>query len=806
MTTTDLQRVLGFAHPEEGPFAPVSASDWECAEFRLGAEIDGQTASFAVYSRHASRVLLEIYDIGMGRPARHDYWMAKGKDDVWRARLGAVPAGTLYGYRCWGPNWEFSSDWRRGNSNAGFIADVDAAGNRFNPNKLLLDPYGREFSHDRETPEMKEHDGHHAGMYGSGPGIYRGVDDRYAPVVRRELDTGRWAPKAVLVHDETPTGAKPNVLQKDAIIYETHVRGLTRHPSSTRLSSILNGISGCETVADVPENLRGTYAGAATMAKYLKALGCTAVELLPVHEFANDLNPEGAPGWDRDVDEPPHGNYWGYMTYGFFAPDVRYAYDKRPGGPTREFKRMVKAFHDEGIEVYLDVVFNHTGEGGLWDETGDTAELLFLRGLDNADYYTLTPGNRYYWDSTGCGNNLDAGKEVVRALIMDSLVYWSKEMGVDGFRFDLATVLGRGGQDFHFEQGSPLLRDIASMAEREGIEIIAEAWDLSGYHVGDFPRGWAEWNGIYRDSVRRFLKGDGNTQAFISAVNGDYDHFNDQGGPHKSINFVTAHDGFTLLDLVSYNGKNNGVTWPFGPSDGGTDDNLSWDSGGDHALRRQRLRNFLAVLFLSRGIPMVLGGDEFGRTQNGNNNPYKIDSIAMWQNYDMIATPAPNAVLTGGSGSYHDNYGRDGSPTGANGLFLYQKFLVGLRRAHPCLRQDRFADFDLDSGNDVTYWFKKPDGLSDLGDGDRCLHWRLDGSAIGDVDFLACLNMESHGVDFAIPPSRAGRQWRRLVDTATWAEAHGNFWSDGEMDAVEGAYGVHPWSLAVFVESNPLGG
>jgi glycogen operon protein len=260
----------------------------------------GRTATFAVYSRRASRILLEIYGDAMGEPARHDYWMVKGADDIWRAELKSVPAGAYYGFRCWGNNWAYSDLWTRGNSAEGFIADVDAEGNRFNPNKLLFDPYARELSHDRETPALKDVHSHHAGMYGTGPEPYRGVDNAHLPVKRREFDTGPWAPKSVLVSDKTSFGVKPRIPQKDSIIYETHLRGLTRHPSSGRLTAALGGIEGFEGVADVPPELRGTYAGAAFMAKYLKALGYTAVEFLPVHEFANDLSPDGFPGgWDR---------------------------------------------------------------------------------------------------------------------------------------------------------------------------------------------------------------------------------------------------------------------------------------------------------------------------------------------------------------------------------------------------------------------------------------------------------------------------------------------------------------------------
>lgn len=805
--TSIASSTLGTQHPDQGPYSCVDKNKWAQLKTSLGGHLDstqGSIAHFAIHAPNATRILLELYSRPLGEPARYDYWMAKGKDGVWRTSLEKIPVGTSYGFRCWGPNWIFEPSWNRGNSNLGFIADVDAAGNRFNPNKLLMDPYAREFSHDRETPDLKDNFGQDAGMYGSGSGLYSGSQNRMPPVTRRDFDTGMWAPKSVLIHDHTSFGKKPRLLQKDALIYETHVKGLTRHPSVTRLSDILRGINGFEKVVDVPDSLRGTYAGAAYMAKYLKALGYTAIEFLPVHEFANDLNPEVFQGWDRHLDEPPHGNYWGYMTYGFFAPDLRYAHDKTPGGPTREFKKMAKAFHDEGIEIYLDVVYNHSGEGGLWDESGDTAEILCFRGLDNSEYYSLTPDNRFYWESTGCGNNLDASKFAVQNLIKDSLQYWSLEMGVDGFRFDLATVLGRTGASHEFQGDSNLLKEIASLTKKEGLKIIAEAWDLGGYHVGDFPKGWAEWNGIYRDSVRRFLKGDGNSLAFINSLNGDYALFQDQGGPHKSVNFLTAHDGFTLMDLVSYNGKNNNSLWPFGPSDGGSDDNLSWDSNGSQALRRQRLRNFFVVHFFSRGVPMTCAGDEFGRTQNGNNNPYKLDSIGIWQNYAMIATPAPNAVFTGGSGVYHDNYGRDAGVTGKNGLFLFVQYIIGLRKSHSCLRTDKFGDLELDKGGDVTFLFKAPDGVSNLKDGENLIHWHIDGSGIGDSDFLILINMHSENAEFLLPPASNGKKWLRLVDTAEWAEVNGNFWPIDSANSIEKTYGVHAQSLVVLIEMKSL--
>jgi glycogen operon protein len=376
-------------------------------------------------------------------------------------------------------------------------------------------------------------------------------------------------------------------------------------------------------------------------------------------------------------------------------------------------------------------------------------------------------------------------------------------MGVDGFRFDLATVLGRTAANFDFHSGGPLLTEIATIAQREQIEVIAEAWDTRDYQVGQFPSGWAEWNGAYRDAVRGFLKGDGNAEAFVTSVNGDYHRFADQGGPHKSVNFITAHDGFTLMDLVSYNERNNRIAWPFGPSDGGADSNLSWDCGGDRALRRQRLRNFLAVLVFSRGIPMLLSGDELARTQNGNNNPYKIDSVGIWNNYGMIAASSPTAVPTGGSGSYHDNYGDDGNAAGRNGLFLFVRFLFDIRRSHASLRPDTFGDLALDGGGDVTFWFRREDGSTGLTNGDRRVLWRIDGSEVGGDDFLLCVNMDHVPVDFALPAPRGMKRWVRIIDTAAWAERQGNCWPAPIADTMGSSYTMHPYALGVFQERNP---
>ncbi|MCM8594563.1 glycogen-debranching protein [Accumulibacter sp.] len=774
-----------------GAVKAVDPDQWATADYPPGAQAAGQEVTFAVYSKHATRVLLEVYETATGGDAVHEVWLARNPaDDFWRARLANLRSGAFYAFRCWGPNWEYSSDWRRGNSAAGFVSDVDAAGNRFNPNKVLFDPYAREISHDRVSAALLAA-GEDGGMYGTGGGDYRGVP-------RRTVDTGRWAPKGIVVLDRTPTGRRPFLPAEKAAIYEAHPRGFTRHPSASRLTGILAGIPGFENVPDVPEDLRGTYRGAGLMAPYLKALGFTTIELLPVHETENDTNPEQSAG----------GNYWGYMSFGFFAPDRRYAADPSPGGPTREFKEMVRAFHEQGIEVYLDVVYNHTGEGGNWGDV-DTTGFVSMGGFDTSEYYVLTPGNYLVDGATGCGNQLNFSAEAAQRLVVDSLSYWISEMGIDGFRFDLAPVLGRTPNAFErqnwdyqkrFFPQHPLLARIRELAERSRVEVIAEAWDLWGYEVGNFPNGWGEWNGRYRDAVRRFLKGDGNTQSFVEMLNGDYANFQDQGGPQRSINFIVAHDGFTLADLVSYNQKNNLQNWPFGPSDGGNDDNQAWDSGGNAALRRQRHRNFWTVQFLSRGVPMIVAGDEFGRTQNGNNNSYNLDSVANWSNYQMIASHSPHALATEGGGAYHDNFASAATPPAVNPLFHFARYMARLRQGHPALKQRCWGDLTMNDGRDVTYLFRKSDGFSYLDGADRCVWLRIDGSSVRDHDFLVLINMWREAVNFAVPRDSASQLWVRLVDTDAWAEAACNCWSPAEATVIHDGYLVHPWSIVVLEE------
>ncbi|ERN42420.1 type II secretory pathway, pullulanase PulA [Rubidibacter lacunae KORDI 51-2] len=778
--------------------APAEPTAWATATDPLGTHfLANGTVSFAIYSRNATRVLLELYAHPTGIDAEFSCWLQCNlRDDIWRARLSGIPPGTYYAYRCWGRNWPYDPAWQRGNSRAGFRRDFNANGDRFNPNKVLFDPYTRELSHDPETPELLAA-GEDGRIYQTGEGLYRGIP-------RREIDTGRWAAKGiVLAPDTTSFGTKPHLPPERAIVYEAHVRGLTKHPSASRLSQILalSNITGSEAIADVPPDCRGTYAGAAYMAPYLKLLGFTAIELLPVHEIPNDCNPSDRPG----------GNYWGYMTLAYFAPDRRYARDRSPGGPTREFKQMVKAFHDQGIEVYLDVVYNHSGEGGHPDGDPNTTGFVTLGGFDASAYYQLTNAGTLVDGATGCGNQLNFSSRAACHLVLDSLRYWLAEMGIDGFRFDLAPVLGRAPTDCRGEDWDcqrrffplhDLLQDIRKLGEEFDAEVIAEAWDLWGYEVGHFPPGWGEWNGRYRDAVRRFLRGDGIATQFANMVNGDYDAFADQGGPHRSLDFIVAHDGFTLLDLVSYNSKHNDAPWPFGPADGGSDTNLSWDSGGDKSLRRQQLRNFWTVLFLSRGVPMCVMGDEFGRTQNGNNNPYNIDSVATWNNYDAIATHAPTAIPTGDCGTYHDNFGTAATPPACNPLFHFARYLTHFRQLHPALQQAIYADFVLDAGEDVTYLFRAADGRSPLQEHARCVWLRIDGSEVGDRDFLVAINMHFEPVVFHVPIESETQIWVRRIDTAAWAEPECNYWQ-GATAVIRGSYGVHPHAIAVLEEVAP---
>jgi isoamylase len=787
---------VGTNHPATGAYAPASPSRWSTAAWPLGASYTrgyGSTLEVAVYSAHATAMVLELYLADTGSDAAYDYSMAKGADNIWRAAVAHVPGPALYAFRAWGPNWPQDAGWERGNSSAGYVADWDGAGNRFNPNKVLYDPYARELSHTLVTPALlASGDSYGLFLSGGGPGLtYSGPSTGGTAVDERTVDTGHWAPKALALIDATPTGPRPNLNPKDALLYEAHLKGLTAHPSSATLKSLLAPYGGFPDAASVPDNLRGTYAGAAYMAGYLKDLGINTVEFLPVHETDNAAGPLNASG----------SNYWGYATYGFFAPDRRYAHNQAPGGPTAEFKAMVAAFHRAGIEVYLDVVFNHTGEGGLQANGNPAvAEISGFRGLDNASYYTLTgDGLQDYWDSTGVGNNLNAGSAVVQSLVRDSLGYWSQVMGVDGFRFDLAVELGRNGSSAFLVNGaiaSPLLGAIAAQALAQGFKVVAEPWDTNdGSEIGAFPPGWAAWNGNYRDAIRLAITGSltgAGGVGYADAFNGDYAHFFREGGPEKSVNLLVCHDGFTMTDLVSYATQtNSALVWPFGPSDGGTNTNNSSTWGGNASVRRQVIRTLWAFQVLSRGLPLIVWGDELGRTVDGNNNAYNVDSVATWTNFAMLGGNSPDAVptgdATGGTLGYADNLGAFAGSVNQNFVFL--QYLLHLRAAHPAFRQQDYA---------MPITFANADGSAGFSEWSNPAPLiTVSGSKTGDVDFLVLCNFSGVSVTYCVPPPPAGAQWVRVVDTNAWAESVGNSWAASVGTPIVGTYGVGNQSLVV---------
>ncbi len=765
----------------------LDESSWSTAEWALGAHPSAQGITFAVYAPAATRVQLEIFPEEIGSFASDAFLLAKGEDGIWRGNLQGLQLNALYGFRVWGPNWPFVEEWEPG-SEAGFIADLDADGNRFNPNKVLFDPYAREITHNLYTDKLAKL-GVNDGVFGTGGDDVNGVP-------RREIDTAIYAPKGVVIADYTPVTPKPNIPGERTAIYEVSVEQATAHPSTVRLGELLGDEPGFGAVGNIPDEYRGTYKGAGMLAPYLKALGLTTIELLPVHE--TNASESG-----RDSKT----NAWGYMTLDFFAPNRLYAHDQSWGGPTREFKEMVSAFHDIGLEVYLDVVYNHTAEGGNWGGDVNTTGFTTLGGFATADYYQMTDAKILVDGATGTGNQLNYSQRAACLLVLDSLRYWTDVMQVDGFRFDLATVLGRlpgdadpddWGKQKRFFSDHPLLVAIAEFAEANDIEVIAEAWDLWGYEVGNFPKGWGEWNGRYRDAVRRFTKGDGNAPGFIDMFNGDYHHFHTSGGAQKTINFVDAHDGFNMADLVSYQTKNNNQPYPFGPSDGGSDDNLSWDSGGSQALRRQRVRNLWAILFLSRGVPMVVAGDEFGRTQNGNNNPWELHSLAMCNNYAMIPTNAPQRVPVeaGVEAAYHDNFGEFETPDNVNGVFRFATFMANLRQRHDALLQNHWGDLIADD-QDVSYLFQTPSGEGSTRGGDRAVGVYI--NSPGD-NFFVMINMADVPIEFTAPEISKGRSWRALINTDVSEESHCNYWPEGEGPVQSGSAQVPAWSVVVWQE------
>jgi len=671
--------------------------------YPLGAEWDGHGVNFALYSENATHVSLCLFS-GTDRDASVETIpLRETTAHVWHCYLPGIQPGQLYGYRVDGP---FEPE----------------SGHRFNPAKLLIDPYARALAGqvNWEAPVFSYQLGHEQG-----------------DLALDSQDDAWGIPKGVVI-DPSFDWEGDRLLRlpwNQSIIYETHVKGLTiRHP-------------------DVPAELRGTYAGLGCPAitDYLTKLGITAVELLPIHAFLDDK---------RLLDRGLH-NYWGYNTVNFFAPEARYSSSGDMGEQVREFKGMVKALHRAGIEVILDVVYNHTAEG---NELGPT---LSLKGIDNATYYRLVPDTpRYYMDYTGTGNTPNTRHPQVLKLVMDSLRYWVQEMHVDGFRFDLAAALARGL--YEVDHLSAFFDTIHQDPVIATVKLIAEPWDVGdgGYQVGNFPVLWAEWNGKYRDCVRRYWKGDDSQVAELAArLTGSSDLYqNDGRRPTSSVNFITAHDGFTLEDLVSYNDKHNLENGE--ENRDGTDNNDSWNCGAEGPtenvdilhLRGRQKRNLLATLMFSEGIPMLLGGDEIGRTQLGNNNAYCQDNEISW--YDWNLDDRQRALLE------------------------FTRRVIAIRKAHPSLHRRKWFQGRRIRGSEVKdlMWLRADGGEMSDEEWDsgwlKTLGMRIGGDALGEVDdhgtpivddtLLLLLNAFHEPVPFVLPDAApSGGRWKVIIDTQT---------------------------------------
>ena len=697
--------------------------------YPLGATWDGKGVNFALFSENAEKVELCLFSSSDAPQEYCRVLLSDQSNHVWHVYLPEARPGWLYGYRVHGPY-------------------APGEGLRFNPYKVLLDPYARGVARRVQWDDA---------MFSYPLGNPR--EDLQVDAT----DNAPYAPLGVVVDPSYQWGddRSPRIPWEETIIYEVHVKGFTAsHP-------------------DIPANLRGTYAGLASepVVDYLLSLGVTAVELLPVHQFASEYG----------LVKKGLTNFWGYNTLSYFAPDNRYGSGEMSN--VDEFKMMVRTLHDAGIEVILDVVYNHTAEG---NHLGPT---LSLRGIDNPTYYRLVGDNpRFYMDYTGCGNTLNMRHPQVLQLIMDSLRYWVTHMHVDGFRFDLASALAR---ELHeVDRLSAFFDVIQQDPVVSQVKLIAEPWDIGegGYQVGNFPPLWTEWNGRYRDCIRRFWKGEGRQVAELATrLSGSSDLY-EQGGrrPHASINFITAHDGFTLNDLVSYNQKHNEDNGE-GNRDG-TDDNISWNCGEEgptdkadiRELRARQMRNFLSTLLLSQGVPMILGGDEFARTQQGNNNAYCQDNPITWFDWNLT--------------------------TDQKELLEFTRNLIHFRRASPVLKRRKFLQGRRIRGSEIKdiSWFS-PVGreMTDEewnSDYVRCLGVRLAGDAMMERDqrghamigetLLILLNADYQALDFILPAHKKASHWSIVVNTATRNRGdrgrRKSFFRGGRPFTIEGR------SLAVF--------
>ena len=667
----------------------------EGSPFPRGATWDGNGVNFSLFSANATKVEVCLFD-GAGERELRRIELPEFTNEIWHGYVTGIGPSTVYGYRVYGPY-------------------DPGAGHRFNANKLLLDPYAR-----AHTGELKWD-----------PAIFGytiGADG--GDLSFDERDSAPFVPKCVVVDPNFDWQGEPNRRPAPwghTVLYEAHVRGYTkRHP-------------------EVPEHQRGTFAGLGSpkVIDYIKTLGVTSVELLPVHTFVTESH----------LTERGGTNYWGYNSIGFFAPDPRYASD-RPNS-LREFKEMVARFHDAGLEVILDVVYNHTAEG---NERGPT---LSFKGIDNASYYRLLPDQRrFYINDTGTGNTLNLSHARVIQMVTDSLRYWVTETHVDGFRFDLGTILAREPDGFDYQSG--FLKACSQDPILETVKLIAEPWDCGpgGYQVGGFPPGWAEWNDQFRDTLRSFWKGDAPASALAPRLCASPDLFRRRGRkPWASINFITSHDGFTLNDLVTYNDKHNEANGE--DNKDGTSDNRSWNSGVEGptddpaitALRQRQMRNMLATLLLSQGTPMLTAGDEMARTQHGNNNAYCQDTEISWLDWSLGET--------------------------ARAQVRFVQTLTKLRHQYPILRRERFLAGEYNEAlgvKDVTWINATGAEMSAEGWADRnmrCFGMLMDGRAqptgIGrrgeDATMLMVINGWHDLVRFTLPMHPGGRRWSLLIDT-----------------------------------------
>ncbi|MHA0289698.1 glycogen debranching protein GlgX [Mycobacterium sp. C3-094] len=682
---------------------------WPGKAYPLGATYDGYGTNFALFSEAAEKVELCLFDAAGDQTACITLPEVDGF--VWHGFIPSIEPGQRYGYRVHGPY------------------DPEN-GLRCNPNKLLLDPYAKAIDGSFEWDQSLF-------SYNFGDPDSRNDDDSAANM-----------PKCVVINPFFDWGVDrpPNHEYADSVIYEAHVKGLTMtHP-------------------DIPEQIRGTYAAVAHPAiiEHLKSLNITAIELMPVHHFANDST----------LVDKGLSNYWGYNTIGFFAPDFKYSSNPNPGGQVQEFKAMVRALHEANIEVILDVVYNHTAEGNHMGPT------LSMRGIDNAAYYHLVDDDkRFYMDYTGTGNSLNVSHPHTLQLLMDSLRYWVTEMHVDGFRFDLASTLAR--EFYEVDRLATFFELVQQDPTVSQVKLIAEPWDVGpgGYQVGNFPPQWTEWNGKYRDTVRDFWRGEGaSIDEFAYRLTGSSDLYEHTARrPVASINFVIAHDGFTLRDLVSYNEKHNEANGE--DNNDGESHNRSWNCGVEgptddpeiNALRAQQERNFMATLLLSQGVPMMCHGDELGRTQGGNNNGYCQDNEITWIDWSTVD----------------------------EGLLDFTRAVAELRANHPVFRRRRFFSGKPVGRRGVAglpdiAWFS-PDGTEMSGEDweagfAKSLTVFLNGHGIPDMDargqrviddsFLLCFNAHYEPIEFTLPPKEFGKAWVQEIHTAELtpdgepAEAH----------------------------------